>query len=75
MSALSPIYMSIKDAAERYSISRSKVYELINAPESPATVKIDGRRLIPIAEYDEYIKTAFVYTEINERPRRASVVS
>ncbi|MBR4858824.1 MAG: helix-turn-helix domain-containing protein [Clostridia bacterium] len=72
---MSPIYMSIKDAAERYSISRSKVYELINSPESPATVKIDGRRLIPIVEYDEYIKTAFVYTEINDRPRRASVVA
>lgn len=70
-----PIYMSIKEAAERYAISRSKVYELINSPESPATVKIDGRRLIPIAEYDEYIKTAFIYTEINERPRRTCVVA
>ncbi len=70
-----PIYMSIKEAAERYAISRSKVYELINAPESPPTIKIDGRRLIPIAEYDEYIKKAFIYTEINERPRREKVVA
>ena len=70
---MTPIYMSIKEATERYAISRSKVYELINSSESPATVKIDGRRLIPIAEYDDYIKEAFVYTEINERPRRASV--
>lgn len=72
---MTPIFMSIKDATERYSISRSKVYELINAPEAPATVKIDGRRLIPIAEYDEYIKKAFIYTEINERPRREKVVA
>lgn len=46
--------MTIKQAQERYNLNYNQTLLLINAPESPTSLKIDGKRLIPIDLFDEY---------------------
>lgn len=53
------LYMSPAEAAKRYGICRKIIYELISMSESPPTLKIGNRRLIPIAQWDEFIKKQF----------------
>lgn len=53
------IYMSPHEAGERYNLSRKVIYELINMPESPRTLKVGHRRLIPIALWDEFMEEHF----------------
>ena len=54
------LYMSPAEAGERYNLSRKVIYELINMPESPSTLKVGNRRLIPIAQWDEFMKEQFI---------------
>lgn len=53
------IYMTVNEAIERYSLSRKTIYELINLPESPKTLKVGRKRLIPIKEWDEFTREYF----------------
>ena len=56
---LEPLYASPAEAAKRYGIARSTMYEIMNMPESPRTLKIGKSRLVPIADYDRFIKEYF----------------
>lgn len=49
-------YISISDGARRYGLSRTKLYELIKRADSPKVFVVDGKRLMPIFEWDEYIE-------------------
>lgn len=53
------IYMSPGEAGERYNLCRKVIYELINTPESPVTLKVGNRRLLPIAQWDEFMQKNF----------------
>ncbi len=53
------IYMSPAQAGERYSLPRKTIYELMHMPESPNTLKVGRRRLIPVAEWDKFMKEQF----------------
>jgi hypothetical protein len=59
MNPITPIYMSVSDAARRYGIGRDLMYELIGMNEAPATLKLKGKRLLPIAEYDKFMVEMF----------------
>lgn len=58
---MTPLYMSPSEAAKRYELARSTVYELIAMPEAPATLKVGQRRLIPISPMDKFMST---FTEV-----------
>jgi hypothetical protein len=49
--------MTLKQAQERYYLNYNQALLLINSPESPTSLKIDGKRLIPIDTFDEYFYT------------------
>ena len=53
------LYMSPADAGKRYGVCRKMIYELINVPESPSTLKVGNRRLLPIAQWDEFMERTF----------------
>ena len=59
MESITPIYMSVSDAARRYGIGRDLMYEIIGMNEAPATLKLRGKRLLPIAEYDRFMVEMF----------------
>jgi excisionase family DNA binding protein len=46
---------SIVEAAAAANISRSRLYELLNAGEGPPTIKLGRRRLIRRAALDEWL--------------------
>ena len=54
---MKPILMTLKQAQERYYLNYNQALLLINSPESPTSLKIDGKRLIPIDTFDEYFYT------------------
>lgn len=59
MEKIKPIYMSVTDAAKRYGIARTLVYEIIAMNEAPETLKVGKKRLLPIEKYDEFIRETF----------------
>lgn len=50
-----PIYMNVTEAAQRYDMGRNMVYDLMALPSSPPAVKVGGKVLLNIAQWDEYI--------------------
>jgi hypothetical protein len=59
MSNITPIYMSVSDAARRYGIGRDLMYEIIGMNEAPNTLKLRGKRLLPIKDFDAFIVEMF----------------
>ena len=53
------LYMSPADAGKRYGLARSTIYQIIELPEAPATLKVGARRLLPIKEYDAFMVSNF----------------
>lgn len=51
------LYMSPTEAAQRYSLSKTTIYELLGQDDAPVTLKVGHRRLIPIKNMDEFMKT------------------
>ena len=54
-SVTAPLYMSITDAAKRYGMSRNTLYELIALDGSPRVINLGAKRLLSIAEWDDYV--------------------
>lgn len=59
MKPITPIYMSVTDAAKRYGIGRTLMYEILAMNEAPKTLKLKSKRLLPIAEFDAFMADAF----------------
>lgn len=51
-----PVLYRVEEAAEALRISRATLYELIRCG-SLRTVKLGGRRLVPVAAISEYVDT------------------
>ncbi len=64
------ILMTVREASERYSISRSKVYDIMKRSDAPKPVKFGKKNLLIIHEFDNFIFTTYANREMNERPRR-----
>lgn len=60
-SVTAPLYMSITDAAKRYGMCRTTFYDLMVLDNAPKVVTIGAKRMLPIAEWDSYIRS-FVNT-------------
>lgn len=56
---IEPVYMSVTQAAERYSLGRDAIYEIIHIKDSPETLKVGSRRLLPIKDYDRFMREHF----------------
>ena len=52
---MNPISIRVKEAAKRYSISPSTVYNLMNREDFPLIYRIGGIITIPLAEYDKFM--------------------
>ena len=50
------LYITPKQAAERYGISRSLIYELMHDKEFPQLLRIGRCWSIPLKEFDEFMK-------------------
>lgn len=57
--AFEPIYMSVAQAAERYSLKRDAIYEIMHIADAPETLKVGKRRLLPIKDFDVFMKEYF----------------
>ncbi|MFJ3406727.1 helix-turn-helix domain-containing protein [Promicromonospora sp. NPDC090134] len=55
VTAVTPLLYRVEEAAEALRLSRTQVYELIRDNEL-RTVKIGGRRRVPVAAVVEYVK-------------------
>lgn len=66
--SVEPIYMSAKQACERYGLSRDVIDKIINMADAPQTLKVGSRRLLPIKEYD-----TFMVCQFGQKERRSSV--
>lgn len=55
-SVTAPLYMSITDAAKRYGMCRTTFYDLMALDNAPKVVTIGAKRMLPIAEWDAYIR-------------------
>ena len=51
---MTPLLLTVPEAAEALAISRSKLYELL-AANAVASIRIDGSRRIPLSALEEYI--------------------
>ena len=54
-----PIYMSIQQACERYNLGRTSIKEIMCLGDAPKTIKVGSRRLLPIKEYDAFMRAQF----------------
>lgn len=59
--------VSIKEAAERLSISYSSIKRIIDAGDLP-TVVIGGRRLVRIGDLRRFLDARIVWGEVGETP-------
>ncbi|WP_125772980.1 helix-turn-helix domain-containing protein [Antribacter gilvus] len=50
-----PVVYRVEEAAEALRISRATIYELIRSGNL-RTVKLGGRRLVPVAAVSEYVE-------------------
>lgn len=67
---MNQILMTVREASERYSISRSKVYDIMKRDDAPNPIKFGKKNLLVIHEFDDFIFTTFANREMNDRPRR-----
>ena len=51
---VAPLYMSVSQALERYGISRSTFYQIIQLEDCPKLGKVGKKTIIPIAAFDEF---------------------
>ncbi|MEU9832279.1 helix-turn-helix domain-containing protein [Streptosporangium sp. NPDC048047] len=51
---MTPLLLTVSEAAAALAISRSKLYELI-ASGAVASVRIDGSRRVPVSALHDYI--------------------
>jgi excisionase family DNA binding protein len=56
VTAVVPLLYRVEEAAEALRLSRSQVYELIRSG-ALRTVKIGGRRRVPVTACTEYVET------------------
>lgn len=56
ITAITPLLYRVEEAAEALRLSRSQVYELIRSG-ALRTVKIGGRRRVPVTACTEYVET------------------
>jgi excisionase family DNA binding protein len=56
ITAVVPLLYRVEEAAEALRLSRSQVYELIRSG-ALRTVKIGGRRRVPVTACTEYVET------------------
>ena len=54
-----PLYMSVAQAAERYGIGKTMMYEIVNLPEAPPVLKVGARVTLPILAYDRFMAEQF----------------
>ncbi len=64
------ILMTISEATIRYSMSRSKIYDILKHENAPKPLKPGKSGLFVIEEFDDFIFTTYANREMNERPRR-----
>ena len=64
------LYMSPTEAAQRYSLSKTTIYELLGLDDAPVTLKVGHRRLIPIKNMDDFMKTFAEEQRIEEYRRK-----
>ena len=67
---MNQILMTVREASERYSISRSKVYDIMKRSDAPQPVKFGKKNMLVIDEFDDFIFSTYANREMNERPRR-----
>ena len=53
---MKPLYISIEDAADRYSLSKSTIRRLFEDPYFPDLLIVGHRICIPMDAFDEYMK-------------------
>ncbi len=54
---ITPIYMSVNQALERYGISRSTFYQICQLEGCPKLGKVGKKTIIPIATFDEFFSS------------------
>ena len=54
-----PLYMSVAQVAKRYGVSDYTIYGIVRMPESPTTLKVGAKRLLPIKDYDAFMGEQF----------------
>ena len=64
------ILMTISEASIRYSMSRSKIYDILKHKNAPKPIKPGKNCLYIIEDFDDFIFSTYAYREMNERPRR-----
>lgn len=55
------IYMSVKEASNRYGLSRNLIYDIIHTEGAPYTLKVNARSLLPIKEYDAFMRENYEF--------------
>lgn len=58
-SGVEPIYMSVMQACVRYGLCRESIYEIMRMEDAPNTLNVGKRRLLPIKEYDAFMRLQF----------------
>lgn len=49
------LYMSVKEAAIRYSVSERTIYRIIDIADSPQCLKFGNKLALPIKAFDEFM--------------------
>lgn len=62
--------MTVREASERYSISKSKIYDIMKRDDAPQPIRLGKKNLLIIHEFDNFIFSTYANREMNERPRR-----
>ncbi len=52
-----PMFMGIKDACERYGISRTTLYTLFQKDGCPPVMKLGGKTLLEIEPFDAFVRS------------------
>lgn len=50
-----PLYLTVARAANRYSIGKTKVRDLLLLPDAPTVYKLGGTVMIPLKEFDNFV--------------------
>lgn len=56
-SNVAPLYMSVSQALERYGISRTTFYQIVQFDGCPKLGKVGKKTIVPIAAFDEFFNS------------------
>lgn len=71
---MSKLYIGVKEACERYSVSRPTLYRMFQYENCPPVMKLGGKTVLEVSAFDAFIKSELQPSVIEQNRTRRKIV-